>query len=180
MLRKPDRDSATPDGTPPDQQPKWRKDFPIDVAQDNHVARRDFMKFLVLISGAFAVGQVFLGMDNLVRRARGKPTTKRVAALTDIPVGGAIKFDYPDKTSPCLLVRPRENTFLAYSQVCTHLSCAVQPDVKDHEFRCPCHDGVFDMDTGQPLSGPPRRPLPKIRISVKRGHVYATGVEFRT
>ena len=43
----------TPDGRPSDEQPKWRKDFPIDTAQDNYVARRDFTKFMVLISGSF-------------------------------------------------------------------------------------------------------------------------------
>jgi Rieske Fe-S protein len=179
MLRKPDRDSATPDGKPQSQQPQWRRDFPIDVAQDNHVIRRDFMKFLVLISGAFAAGQVFLGLHNLVRRRQGKPPTKLVAALKDIPEGETIQFFYPDQHSPCLLVRSSENKFHAYSQICSHLSCAVQPDMKDRKFRCPCHDGIFDMDSGRVLSGPPRRPLAKINITIKKDLVYATGVEER-
>ena len=42
----------------PVEPPKWRRDFPIDSPQDQYVARRDFMKFMVLTSLAFAVGQV--------------------------------------------------------------------------------------------------------------------------
>src|SRR5205823_4088402 len=44
------RESITvpPDGKPDDQQPAWRRDFPIDWPQDHYVSRRDFTKFMVL------------------------------------------------------------------------------------------------------------------------------------
>ena len=38
--------TLSPDGSPPDQQPRWRMDFPIDWPQDHYVARRDFTKAL--------------------------------------------------------------------------------------------------------------------------------------
>jgi len=52
--------TTPPDRSPADQQPAWREDFPIDWPQDQYVERRDFMKFLVLTSGALAVGQLWI------------------------------------------------------------------------------------------------------------------------
>ncbi|MGH7506598.1 MAG: hypothetical protein ACRELX_13140, partial [Longimicrobiales bacterium] len=52
-----DQLSVGPDGQPWEQQPKWRRDFPIDWPRDEYVARRDFTRFLVLVSGGFVVGQ---------------------------------------------------------------------------------------------------------------------------
>ena len=52
-----DRDSLSlpPDARPAEAQPQWRQDFPVDVPQDNYIARREFTKFLVLTSLAFVV-----------------------------------------------------------------------------------------------------------------------------
>jgi Rieske Fe-S protein len=178
----PVRDTITipPDGQPLADQPQWRRDFPIDWPQDQYVARRDFTKFIVLTSFAFVVGQVTIAITNVFRRRAGKPPIQRIAALADVPVGGSIVFQYPAEHDPCLLIRPSENQLLAYSQSCTHLSCAVVPRVKENTIHCPCHNGFFDLQTGRPTAGPPRRPLPRILIEVKQGIVYATGVERRT
>ncbi|MEZ4406025.1 MAG: hypothetical protein R3A52_06070 [Polyangiales bacterium] len=78
--RDPDELSVAPDGRPRAQQPRWRKDFPIDWAQDQFVARRDFARFLVLTSGAFVAGQGWIAAQELVRRRRASPPrTDRVA-----------------------------------------------------------------------------------------------------
>ena len=63
--------TIAPDFRPPDVQPAWRQDFPIDWAQDRYVERRDFLKFLVLISGAFTAGQFWIAGQNWWRRHRG-------------------------------------------------------------------------------------------------------------
>ncbi|RPI51388.1 MAG: hypothetical protein EHM55_19055, partial [Acidobacteria bacterium] len=107
-LRGIDADEITraPDGRPLDQQPKWRRDFPIDTPQDQYVARRDFMKFMVLTSLAFTVGQFWIAAQNWLRNRRGLPGMKRIAALADVPVGGAVTFVYPGETDRCILIRP--------------------------------------------------------------------------
>ncbi len=138
------------------------------------------MKFLVLTSGAFVVGQLWIGIDSLLRRGRGSPPAKRIASLTDVAVGSTMRFHYPTEKDPCLLVRPDEQTLLAYSQKCTHLACAVQPRVEEGKFHCPCHNGWFDMKTGRVLAGPPTRPLPRVKLEVRQDAIYATGVELRT
>ena len=73
-----------------------------------------------------------------------------------------------------------ETTFVAYEQQCTHLTCPVVPVVEKGELHCPCHEGVFDLQSGRPISGPPRRPLTQVKLLVKDGKVYAAGLEERT
>ena len=94
-------------------------------------------------------------------------------------MGKAVSFSYPGPQDACLLIRTGPDAFLAYSARCTHLSCAVLPDVENGALRCSCHNGLFDLATGRPLAGPPRRPLSRIRIEAKSGIVYATAVEER-
>src|SRR5262249_19143263 len=81
---------------------------------------------------------------------------------------------------PCLLVRLDEATLVAYSQACTHLSCAVVPRVAEGVLHCPCHEGYFDLLTGRNIAGPPPRPLPKILIGIQGADVFATGGEATT
>jgi nitrite reductase/ring-hydroxylating ferredoxin subunit len=177
-----DRDylSKAPDEKPHEEQPQWRRDFPVDIPQDNYISRREFTKFLVLTSAAFTFGQFWIAWENLRRKSRPRPPAQKVATLADIPVGGSLVFYYPSQDEPCLLMRPDESTFFAYSQKCTHLSCAVVPDMKNKKISCPCHHGYFSMEDGRVLAGPPPRPLPKIGIEVRGQDIYATGVELRT
>ncbi len=179
MRPDPDRLSVPPDGRPFHDQPQWRNDFPIDWPQDDLVARRDFTKFLVLTSFAFAVGQAWIVLQNFARQRRGRPPVRPIASLEAVPVGGAMTFAYPEPQDTCLLVRTARDRFVAYSQKCTHLACAVTPQTQDNCLHCPCHNGCFDLATGIPTAGPPRRPLPRITLEVRDGYLYATGVEVR-
>ncbi|HVX85576.1 MAG TPA: Rieske (2Fe-2S) protein [Phycisphaerae bacterium] len=180
MQHDPEQISTPPDGRPMSEQPAWRQDFPIDTPQDNYVARRDFTKFLVVTSGAFVAGQLYVVAKSQIARDASALAPQRIASIADLPVGGALTFNYPEPHDTCILLRPDENTLLAYSQKCTHLSCAVVPDMKRNCLNCPCHEGVFDMATGHPLAGPPRRPLPLVHVERRGDELWATGVEVRT
>jgi Rieske Fe-S protein len=180
--RAPDSEQITraPDGRPMAEQPAWRTDFPIDWPQDHYVERRDFMKFMVLTSLAFAAGQFWIAGQNWWRRRQGAPPIAAVASLADVPPGATLTFNYPGEHDPCILVRTAEAVLVAYSQKCTHLSCAVLPRVEEGVIWCPCHEGAFDLTSGRPLAGPPRRPLSRVLLDVRGTQVYATGVEERT
>jgi Rieske Fe-S protein len=89
-------------------------------------------------------------------------------------------FAYPSEHDPCLLIRTRDDRLLAYSQKCTHLSCAVVPKVDEGILFCPCHDGVFELATGRNVAGPPPRPLPVIELEVVGDDIFAIGVKERT
>lgn len=168
--------TVAPDGRPTDQQPQWRQDFPIDWPQDHYVARRDFTKFMVLTSLAFTVGQFWIALKNLVRKQRGELPIVKLAAIDQLQVGQTLVFAYPEEYDKCLLTCTAPNTFVAYSQSCTHLSCAVIPEVEKGRLHCPCHMGFFDLKSGIPIAGPPRRPLPRITLEIRQGVIYATGI----
>lgn len=171
--------TIAPDGRPEAAQPAWRQDFPVDWPQDHYVARRDFTKFLGLTSLAFVVGQFWIGFKSLWE-SREVRLEKAVARLDELPVGGSLVFVYPDDHHRCLLMRPDESTLLAYSQSCTHLACAVVPRIPEGLIHCPCHEGYFDLETGRPTAGPPRRPLPRIHVELRGDVIYATGMEVST
>jgi Rieske Fe-S protein len=173
----PENLSSAPDGRPFWAQPRWRKDFPIDIPRDEYVTRRDFSKFMVLTSVAFAAGQVWIVAQNFVRGRTGAPPARAIAAVADVPVGGSVVFAYPGEDDHAILVRLSEEEFVAYDQQCTHLLCPVLAQPERGRLHCPCHNGNFDIATGRPISGPPERPLPRITLEVRGGDVYATGVE---
>lgn len=166
-----------PDGRPLAAQPQWRQDFPIDWAQDEYVSRRDLVKFIVLTSAALTVGQFWIVLKSALRGRDEAPPGAPIADVDELTIGGAKTFTYPDGSSPRLLVRTGATAFVAYDQQCTHLLCPVVPAVDEGRLHCPCHNGWFDLQTGQPLAGPPRRALPRITLEVRNGIVYATGVE---
>ena len=179
-LHDPEQVTIAPDGRPMDEQPAWRTDFPIDWPQDHYVERRDFMKFMVLTSLAFAAGQLWIAARNWWRTRRGQPALVRLGAVSDIPVGTSRSFAYPGEHDPCVLVRSAERAFVAYSQKCTHLSCAVIPRVDEGVIWCPCHEGSFELASGRPIAGPPRRPLSRVVIEIRGDQIFAAGVEERT
>src|SRR5687768_13342862 len=169
--------TAFPNGRPEHEQPKWRRDFPIDLEADDYGARRDFTKFMVLTSLAFVCGQVWIALLSLFRRRQ--TAEQRIAHADDLEVGQAIAFHYPTSRDPCLLIRQSADVFLAFSSLCTHLMCPVRPVLEHNHLHCPCHEGYFDAATGTPIAGPPRRPLPKVELQIEDGAIYAVGVEVR-
>jgi len=179
-LQESDQVTIAPDWQPMESQPAWRNDFPIDWPLDHFVERREFTKFLVLTSLALAVGQFWIAAENWWRRRRGESEIRRIASLSDVPIGGLLTFAYPTEQDDCLVARIGEGELVAYGQKCTHLSCAVRPLVDKGVIHCPCHEGYFDLRSGRPIAGPPRRPLPLVRVEVRGNEIFATGIEQRT
>jgi Rieske Fe-S protein len=91
-------------------------------------------------------------------------------------VGDVKLFNYPTANDPCILVRTPSGRLAAYSQKCTHLSCAVYYSNSHNRLECPCHDGYFSAEDGTVLQGPPPRPLPLIQIGQRGNQLFATGV----
>jgi nitrite reductase/ring-hydroxylating ferredoxin subunit len=159
------------------REPRWRRDFPIDWDEDDYTSRRELVKFVVLTSGAFAVGQLWLLAHALFRRARPTFEPRVVATVEELPIGQAKTFAYPESGTTRLLVRTGARSFVAYDQRCTHLQCPVVPAVEQGKLHCPCHNGWFDLETGEPKGGPPQRRLPRVDLEIRGDQVYAVGVE---
>lgn len=175
-----DQLTTPPDGRIPEEQPRWRQDFPIDWPQDEYLTRREFIKFLLLTSAAFSTGQLWFLVANFLQERQAVAPPQMIAHVDEVPVGGSLIFKYPANSPARLLVRVDEETFVAYEQQCTHLTCPVIPAVETMELHCPCHHGVFDLLTGRPLQGPPQRPLARVLLEIRDGNVIATGIEKRT
>src|SRR5690606_33183420 len=126
---------------------------------------------------AFAFGPCWIAVQSLFRRTT--TARPRIAAVDDLAVGQAVTLHYPTSRDPCLHLRKEHHLFLAYSILCSHLMCPAPPELDRIHLHCPCHEGYFDATTGDPIAGPPRRPLPKFVLEIDEGNNYATGVEAR-
>jgi nitrite reductase/ring-hydroxylating ferredoxin subunit len=160
------------------REPLWKDEFSIHTADERYVSRRQFTKFLVLTSLGMFVGNVWI----LIRSAFVKTPAygeQIICRASDVPVGGVWLFHYPSERDPCILVRPDEQTFAAYSQKCTHLSCAVFYSREENRFECPCHEGYFSVWNGDVLQGPPPRPLPRILLERRGDQILAVSIEKR-
>ncbi|HSS48452.1 MAG TPA: Rieske (2Fe-2S) protein [Thermoanaerobaculia bacterium] len=159
--------------------PLWREEVSIFAADERYVNRRQFAKFLVLTSAGMFVGNLWILVRSWLTSKPSWPV-RPVALTSEIPVGGTRLFHYPGPEDPCILVRHSESDFVAYSQKCTHLSCAVYYSHGDRRLECPCHEGFFSVRDGRVLQGPPQRPLPRIVLERRGDQLVAIGVDLQT
>lgn len=135
------------------------------------ISRRDFFGWIIK-SGFVATfaGMLFPALEYLLPVTRRGPASgmKEVARVEDVPVWGSKKVVLGG--SALILVRTPEKV-KAFSAICTHLGCLVDWEDKKHEFVCPCHAGLFDID-GKNVSGPPPRPLPAYSVRVTDGRIF--------
>src|ERR1041384_7576704 len=156
----------------PSSTPLWRDEFSVFTADEQYVNRRQFTKFLTLTSFGMMVGNLWILAKSLLRRRPSFPRVD-VASLEEIPVGGVKTFNYPNADDPCILIRTAADNLVAYSQKCTHLSCAVYYEKEQNHLACPCHQGFFAVADGAVLQGPPQRPLPRVKLTGRDGHLVA-------
>jgi Rieske Fe-S protein len=154
----------------------WRDEFSVHAAEERYVTRRQFGKFLVLTSLGMLAGNLWILVRSLWRREEA-PSSRAIAGAGEMPVGGVKIFRYPGANDPCLILRTGQESYVAYSQKCTHLSCAVYPSTDGKRLECPCHEGYFSVEDGRVLQGPPPRPLPRVLLERRDGQVWAVGVD---
>jgi Rieske Fe-S protein len=162
---------------PPRQcQPLWREEFSVSKADERYVNRRQLAKFLTLGSLGMFAGNVWIVVRGWFRHA---PQFARatVARAGEMQVGGVKLFQYPNPGDQCIMVRTAEDQYVAYSQKCTHLSCAVYYSRELDRLECPCHQGFFSIHDGSVLQGPPTRPLPKVVLERQGDELIAIRME---
>ena len=155
---------------------RWREDFPVRWDADHYLTRRELAKFLTLGSGLLAAATGALALASRMGTRTDWPAAKIPAAAALLP-GSSLLFRYPTAADPCLLIKTGSGELRAYSQVCTHLSCAVRYEAGADTIECPCHRGFFAVDDGRPVAGPPTRALPRVRLETRPDGVYAVGME---
>jgi len=156
--------------------PLWRDEFSIDAATDSYVTRRQFSKFLILTSLGMFVGNLWILVRSWFRPEVDLAETP-IGSVADMAIGDVKLFTYPSNQDPCILIRTGTDEFAAFSQKCTHLSCAVYYSKESNRLECPCHEGYFSVKDGSVLQGPPPRSLPTILLRREGDNVIATGIE---
>ena len=159
-----------------DPTPRWAEDFPVRWEADHYVSRRELAKFLTLGSGLLCAASVGIVAAGALRHEGPMPRA-RIAVASELAAGRSMLFRYPTDADPCILLRTHDGQLVAYSQVCTHLSCAVVYRAEPEQLFCPCHAGAFSCREGRPIAGPPTRPLPRILLEERDGDVFAVGVQ---
>lgn len=65
----------------------------------------------------------------------------------------------------------KQNEIVAISATCTHLGCNVLWEEDKKIFKCPCHNGRYDID-GKVISGPPPAPLQRHKTKLENGKLF--------
>ena len=160
----------------PSKEPLWKDEFSVFTSDERYVTRRQFTKFLTLASLGMFVGNVWIVVKSYFAKKSVYPMAE-IANLGEIPVHGVKLFSYPTVQDDCIMVRTGQDEYVAYSQKCTHLSCAVYYSAKNDRLECPCHQGFFSIKDGSVLQGPPPRPLPQIVLERAGGKLMASGIK---
>lgn len=171
--------SGLDDSAKPGDASLWREEFPIRTVDERLVTRRQFAKFLTLTSLGMFVGNAWILLRNLFKAPPPASVPFRIAAASEVPLGSVRLFAYPGPNDPCILIRTAADQLYAYSQKCTHLSCAVYCDAAARTLECPCHNGRFTLEEGRVLAGPPTRPLPRILVERRGDDLVAVGVDLQ-
>ena len=159
------------------RQPVWAEEFSVHAAEDAYVQRRQFTKFLVLTSFGMVAGNGWIWLKALTAEERHRMAAggHRRARRRSRP-GRCGSSRIRRRHDPCILVRRTNGEFTAFSQKCTHLSCAVYYAAERDRLECPCHEGYFSAANGRVLQGPPPRPLPQVQLEQRGDDLVAIGL----
>jgi arsenite oxidase small subunit len=153
------------------------------LGEDPAVSRRG-----LLSGGAVAAGAVIAGRADRAQAAVGaKYPRHRVIALDRLRVNRPVNFKYPLADQPNVLLDlghqvpggvGSKRSIVAFSTLCQHMGCPVAYSRSAREFICPCHQTRYDPERlASIVQGVATRALPRVRLQVKNGAVYAIGVD---
>src|SRR5262245_57752453 len=156
----------------------YERDFPYERGEEAQVTRREFCNFLALTSSALFVGAAGVaGKAALDGRGKQAYAPMKIDGAENLAAGTSLNFRYPTEDETAILVRAVDGQYFAYGQKCTHLACPVYYAQQRQRLECPCHEGGFDVRSGNVLYGPPPRPLDQITLELRGNEVWAIGRE---
>jgi nitrite reductase/ring-hydroxylating ferredoxin subunit len=76
-----------------------------------------------------------------------------------------------DPSDPVAVARAGGRLY-AFDDTCTHEECPLSDGVvTDGEVECPCHGSIFDMRTGEALTGPALESRRTNKVRVEEGRI---------
>jgi cytochrome b6-f complex iron-sulfur subunit len=142
-------------------------ELPHDPAEDTST-RRAFIAAAVVAGVCYAGALGYPVYQYLASPAEMAENESAVSEVTlkdahTLAAGTALMFKFG--SSPAMLIHGADDSWVAFSAVCTHLGCTVEYQPAQNRIHCACHGGVYDPRTGKNVSGPPPRPLTSYRVA---------------
>lgn len=148
------------------------------------LTRRQVAKLGTVVGGAvagLAVGGPIVGfIVSPAFQPRTPLAWRRVARIDQVPLRTPTRYvvHFPDgywstASEPwgAYVVRLSRSETLVFSNICTHMQCAVRWQADLHQFECPCHGGLYTIE-GTNVGGPPPKPLPQWVHRIEDGVLY--------
>ncbi len=100
-----------------------------------------------------------------------------VATSGDVPSGWVLRTVAAGRE---IALANRDGEFYAIDNFCTHAGGPLAHNhlSPDCTLECPWHNSVFDVRTGDAISGPARKPVKTYPVQVQGGTVYVSVTSF--
>jgi arsenite oxidase small subunit len=160
----------------------------MTIAEEESFEAKGYSRRQLLAAGATGAAATAVSGAGLAEAAsKGSYPKLRVIALNKLKRNRPVVFSYPLENQGSMLldlghavpegVGPKRS-IVAYSLFCQHMGCPVEYQPKLREFVCPCHQSRYDPERlGSIIQGVAMQPLPRVRLQVKDGAVWAVGVD---
>jgi menaquinol-cytochrome c reductase iron-sulfur subunit len=155
------------------------------MGESKNLSRRNFFQAAIWgIGGLIGVGYGVPAVAYIVGpslKSQQTQTWMRLGPTSKVELGTPTLFTLTIQTQTGWIASTEElsvyvlstdgRTFIAMSNICTHLGCHIRWIAEQNNFFCPCHNGVFDI-SGKVLAGPPPRPLDRYDVKVENDQLF--------
>jgi Rieske Fe-S protein len=135
------------------------------------------------ISASMAIPAIAYVMGPALKRNKEEEWL-RLGSASKVEIGTPTLFKVQQERQTGWIVDTREisvyvltedgRSYIAMSNICTHLGCRVRWITDEQNFFCPCHNAVFGKD-GEVVTGPPPRALDQFEVKVEDDQLYILG-----
>lgn len=95
-----------------------------------------------------------------------------IGSASEVAVGSFAEFEIPSSGEPGIVIHPTSDEWLAYNAVCSHAGCTVTYMSSNEQIVCPCHASIFDLASGDLISGPAYTGLAKLNVVERDGQLF--------
>lgn len=155
------------------------------MGDKNELSRRNFLQTAIWgIGGLIGIGFGVPAVAYVVGpslKSQQLQTWMRLGPTTKVELDTPTLFTFTKQVQTGWIMNTEEvsvyvlstdgRTYVAMSNICTHLGCHIRWIAEQNHFFCPCHNGVFDS-SGNVVSGPPPRPLTRYDVKVDNGELF--------
>ncbi len=144
------------------------------MKKDSDSERRSLLKWLMSFGVLIWLNSVLYPVGRYIvppKIPEANISSLQIGTVADFEVSTGSIFQFG--RIPGIIVRVKEDEYIAFSATCSHLSCIVQYREDLNQIWCACHNGIFDL-SGKNVSGPPPKPLDEFDVHVRGDEVWVS------